>query len=49
YRSEGAEEQLKIKAETDKERAIILAEARRKSETIRGEGDGEAIRIYAEA
>jgi membrane protease subunit HflC len=49
YRSEGEEEQLKIKAETDKEKAIILAEAKRKSEEIRGEGDAESIKIYAAA
>jgi len=49
YRSEGAEEQLKIKAGTDKERTILLADARRRSEEIRGQGDGEAIRIYAQA
>jgi modulator of FtsH protease HflC len=49
YRSEGAEEQLKIKAQTDKERTIILAEARRVSEETRGKGDSEAIRIYAQA
>jgi len=49
YRSEGAEEQLKIKAETDKEKTIILAEAKRQSEEIRGEGDAESIKIYAKA
>ena len=49
YRSEGVEEQLKIKAGTDKERTIILADARRESEETRGKGDGEAIRIYAQA
>lgn len=49
YRSEGTEEQLKIKAETDKERTIILAEAKRQSEVLRGQGDAEAIRIFAEA
>jgi len=49
YRSEGVEEQLKIKAETDKERTIILADARAHSEELRGKGDGEAIRIYAQA
>ncbi|MBU0519866.1 protease modulator HflC [bacterium] len=49
YRSEGAEEQLKIKAETDKEKSIILAEAKRQSEIIRGEGDAESIKIYARA
>ncbi|MBI3993895.1 MAG: protease modulator HflC [Candidatus Lambdaproteobacteria bacterium] len=49
YRSEGREEELKIKAETDKEKVIVLAEARRMSEALRGEGDAQAIRIYAEA
>ena len=49
YRSEGAEEQLKIKAETDKEAAILIAEAKRKSESLRGIGDGESIKIYADA
>ena len=49
FRSEGAEEQLKIIGETDKEQAIILAEAKRKSEELRGQGDGEAIRIFANA
>ncbi len=49
YRSEGAEEQLKIKAKTDKEAAILIAEAKRKSETLRGIGDGESIKIYADA
>ena len=49
FRSEGEEEQLKIKGETDKEQAIILAEAKRKSEVLRGQGDGDAIRIFAKA
>ncbi len=49
YRSEGEEEQLKIKAETDKNKAIILAEAKRQSEIIRGEGDALSIKINAEA
>jgi len=49
YRSEGAEEQLKIKAQTDKERAIIIAEAKRQSQVLRGVGDGDAIKIYAKA
>ena len=48
YKSEGAEESAKIKAQTDKEKAIILAEANQKAQTIRGEGEGEAIRIYKE-
>ena len=49
YRSEGEEEQLKSKAETDKESAIILAEAKKQSQIIRGQGDAGAIKIYAEA
>jgi len=36
-----------IRAETDKERTIILAKAYEESETRRGEGDAEATRIYA--
>ena len=49
YRSEGKEEATKIRAETDKEKTILIAEAYKTEQTIRGEGDGEATRIYAEA
>ena len=49
YRSEGEEEALKIRANTDLERATILAEAYELAEGIRGEGDAEGARIYAEA
>jgi len=40
---------FKITAEADKQRTIIEAEAYRQSQEIRGRGDAEAIRIYAEA
>jgi modulator of FtsH protease HflC len=49
YRAEGQEEALKIRAETDKQRTIMLAEAYKQEQAIRGEGDAEAIRIYAQA
>jgi len=49
YRSEGAEEALKIRAQTDKEKVIILAEAYKIAETNRGEGDARALKIYADA
>ncbi|UCE98743.1 MAG: protease modulator HflC [Planctomycetota bacterium] len=49
YRSEGEEEAVKIRAITDKERAILLAESYRQAEKLKGEGDAEAITIYAEA
>jgi membrane protease subunit HflC len=46
YRSEGAEESAKIRAETDKEKTIILARAYEESQRRRGEGDAQATRIY---
>jgi len=49
YRSEGAEEAEKIQAFADKERTIILANAYRDSEKIRGEGDAISASNYAEA
>ena len=49
YRAEGQEAALMIKAAADNQRAILLAEARRKAQVIQGQGDAEAARIYAEA
>jgi len=49
YRSEGAEEAAKIRARTDREKTIILAEAYRTSQKLRGEGDGSATAIYADS
>lgn len=49
YRAHGAEDAQKTRSSADKERTILLAEARKQSEIIRGEGDGQATRIFAEA
>ena len=49
FRSEGAEEAEKIQAFADKERTIILANAYRDSEKIRGNGDAISASNYAEA
>ncbi len=49
FRSEGEEEAQKIRAATDKERTIILADAYKQAEEIRGNGDARAIDIYAQA
>ncbi|KAA0257988.1 protease modulator HflC [Deferribacter autotrophicus] len=49
YRSEGREEAQKIRARTEKERTIILAEAYRKVQKIKGDTDAKVIKIYAEA
>ena len=48
-RAEGEEKKLKIQALADRERTIILAEAQRQSEILRGQGEGERNRILAEA
>ena len=49
YRSEGEEESAKIRAETNKNKEIILAEAYSKSEKIKGEGDKVATKIYSDS
>ncbi|MBU4046958.1 protease modulator HflC [bacterium] len=49
YRAEGQEESAKIIAETEREKTVILAEAYKTVQTLKGEGDAEAIKIYAES
>lgn len=49
FRAEGAEESQKIKAKAEKNKVIIVAEAKKKSQIIKGQGDEEAVRIYANA
>ncbi|VAX22400.1 HflC protein, partial [hydrothermal vent metagenome] len=49
FRSEGKEEAQKIRAKTDKEKVILLAEAYKNEQRIRGEGDAKSIKITAEA
>ncbi|MBT3276905.1 protease modulator HflC [Candidatus Thioglobus sp.] len=49
FRSKGAEEAEIIRAAADKERTIILADAYRDSEVIRGEGDAISAGNYAQA
>ncbi|MDG2354334.1 MAG: protease modulator HflC [Gammaproteobacteria bacterium] len=49
FRSKGAEEAEIIRAAADKERTIILANAYRDSEIIRGEGDAVSANNYAQA
>ncbi len=49
YRSQGNEEATKIRATTDKEKVILLAQAYKEEQKIRGEGDGKATKIYADA
>jgi len=49
YRSEGEEEAMKIRAQAEKERTILLAESYKTAEKLKGQGDAEAIKIYAQA
>jgi len=49
FRSRGRELAEGIRADADRQRTVILAEAFAQSEETRGEGDGQAARIYADA
>jgi membrane protease subunit HflC len=48
-RSTGAAESEKIRADADRQREVILAEAYRKAQEVKGEGDAKASAIYASA
>lgn len=47
FRAEGEERALEIRSKADRERVELIAQAQKQSQTIRGEGDGEAARITA--
>ncbi len=48
-RSIGAAEAEKIKADADRQREVLLAQAYRQAQQVKGEGDGKAAGIYAHA
>ncbi|HHT00243.1 MAG TPA: protease modulator HflC [Thiomicrospira sp.] len=48
-RSKGAESAEKIRADADRQRVVILADAYSKAEILRGKGDATAADIYAQA
>ena len=48
-RSEGSAEAEKVRADADKQREVIVAEAYRDAQKIKGEGDAKAAAIYAQA
>ena len=49
FRSRGFEAAEKIRADADRKRQVIIAEAYRDAERVRGEGDATAAEIYAKA
>ncbi len=48
-RSQGAAEAEKIRADADRQREVIVAEAYRTSQQVKGEGDAKATSTYADA
>jgi membrane protease subunit HflC len=48
-RSTGAAEGEKIRADADRQREVTVANAYREAQVIKGEGDAEAARIYADS
>jgi len=49
FRGEGAEAAQTVRANADRERTVIIAEAQRDAQKVRGDGDAQSIRIYADA
>ena len=49
FRAKGAEMAITITSTADKEVTVILADAQKKSEIMKGEGDGQKNKIFAEA
>jgi len=49
FRAEGDEEARKLRSIADKERLILLAEAKKKSEILRGGGEAQATKVFADA
>jgi membrane protease subunit HflC len=49
YRGEGAEAAQNVRANAERERTVILAEAQRDAQRVRGDGDAQSIKTYADA
>jgi membrane protease subunit HflC len=49
FRAQGSQRSQEIKARADRDVTVLVADAQSKSEKIRGEGDAERNRIFAEA
>jgi membrane protease subunit HflC len=48
-RAQGQEQAQQIRSRADREKTVLIAEAQRESQIVRGEGDAQAIRVYAES
>ena len=48
-RAEGAEASQRIRADADRDRTVLLADARATADKLRGQGEADASRLYAKA
>jgi membrane protease subunit HflC len=48
-RAEGAEASQRIRADAERDRTVLVADARAKADNLRGEGEGDATKIYAQS
>jgi membrane protease subunit HflC len=48
-RAEGAEASQRIRADAERERTVLVADARSRADQLRGQGEAQAIAIYADA
>jgi membrane protease subunit HflC len=48
-RAEGAEAAARIRADAERDRTVLLADARATADNLRGEGEADATRIYAQS
>jgi membrane protease subunit HflC len=49
FRADGDRLAAEIKADADRQRTEILAEAQKQSQILRGQGDADSIKVYADA
>jgi membrane protease subunit HflC len=49
FRAQGDEFAQRIRSVAERERTVIIAEAQRQSQILRGEGEGDSVHIYADA
>lgn len=49
FRAQGAETAQRVRSRADREKTVLIAEAQKQSEILRGEGDGKAVKIFADA
>jgi len=49
FRAQGAEISQRIKSRADREKTVLIAEAQKNAQITRGQGDGHAVKIFADA